>query len=274
MCKDLTLKVLHYGPLLNADGLEVVFYPDWYPHEESIGVALQESGLHFPIVHAEKSIGRLFGTGKLADRREALQRLAQNCRFAREIGAFSIVLHLWSLPEADDTIENNLAALAECHRTAETYAVELTIETVLCRRTDPLTHIHQAIVQDERCCITLDTEFLAHHNQLDEALSVDWLWHHDRVRHLHVKDYDGRMVGPDHKRRYLHPGEGNIDFDWLFTSLKERRFHGSLTLEASAIDNNGQVDLPRINHSLAFLHQACKQMSGNNGGGISLPNKI
>ena len=101
-------------------------------------------------------------------------------------------------------------------------------------RADPLSIIRRALDQDERCRVTLDTEFLASHNQLNEALDADWLWQDDRVIHAHIKDYNGTMHTPDNRRQYLHPGEGELDFPNFFKRLKERGFTGSVSLEASA----------------------------------------
>ena len=48
--------ILRYAPQFSVDGFEVIFYPRWYQEQESIADALQSSGLHFPVLHTEKSI--------------------------------------------------------------------------------------------------------------------------------------------------------------------------------------------------------------------------
>lgn len=231
----------------------MIFYPDWYQSSSSISAALATSGLRFPVLHTEKSIGPLLGSDRPADHVLALERLAQNCQFAQVIGAHTVILHLWGLPESDDHIERNLNSLAACLSIAGTYGVVLAIETIPCRRADPLTHVRHAIEQDQRCQVALDTEFLAIHQQLEAALSSDWLWHTPRVRHIHIKDYDGQMVDSHGVRRFLHPGEGQIPFNNVFVVLKQRDFAGSISLEASALAADGAVDIDRIQCSLALL---------------------
>lgn len=247
--------ILDDGPHLDVDGFEVLFYSSWYPAQKAIAASLSASGLAFPAIHTEKHIGPLLGSGQPADRAEALRRLAANCAFAGEIGARLAILHLWGLPTADDCIANNLAALGDCLAVVEDHGLELALETVPCRRADPLSHIRRALEQDGRVCIALDTEFLAHHAQLDAALAADWLWARGRVRHIHIKDYDGSLLGPDGRRRYLHPGEGHLDFTRLFATLGEHGFCGSVSLEAPAVDAGGAVHGECIRRSLALLRR-------------------
>jgi len=49
--------ILTYGPELNVDGFEVMFYPDWSENIKQISTDLQASGLRFPAIHTEKGIG-------------------------------------------------------------------------------------------------------------------------------------------------------------------------------------------------------------------------
>ncbi|HEY5002587.1 MAG TPA: hypothetical protein VII61_05515, partial [Ktedonobacteraceae bacterium] len=53
--------ILEYGPQLEVDGLELMFYPSWYPELERIATDLQRSGLKFPVIHTEKNIGVALG---------------------------------------------------------------------------------------------------------------------------------------------------------------------------------------------------------------------
>jgi sugar phosphate isomerase/epimerase len=100
--------------------------------------------------------------------------------------------------------------------------------------------------------VALDTEFLALHNQLEDTFTTPWLWQSNLVRHVHIKDHAGRLVAGT-GRRYLHPGEGQIDFHRFVQQLKAVRFDGTLSLEARAIDHNGQVEIAHIQKSLHFM---------------------
>ena len=74
----------------------------------------------------------------------------------------------------------------------------------------------------------------------------------NRQRHVHVKDHAGHLVAGA-ERRYLHSGEVQIDFRCCVQQLKTVGFDGALSLEARAIDHNGQVEIARIQTSLHFL---------------------
>ena len=245
--------VAEFGPRLDAAGLELLLYPDWRQDAEGAVARLTATGLRFPAVHAEKAIGGAFSSDEAAQREAALRVFEQNCWLAQRIGAAQLVLHLWELPDSDRRIERNLGALPRCLDLAEQHGLQLTIETVPSAVADPLSIVQRAIAHDGRCGVTLDTEFLAHHGQLEAALAAPWLWRDGRVRHLQIKDYDGALRDAAGRRRYLQPGEGRIDFIYLFEVLREWEFSGTVSLEAAAVDGDGRVDLARIDRSLKLL---------------------
>ncbi|MDQ6660906.1 MAG: TIM barrel protein, partial [Chloroflexota bacterium] len=100
------------------------------------------------------------------------------------------------------------------------------------------------------CNVALDTEFLALHGQLEAVFTAKDIWQQNRVRHVHIKDFDHQSFASDGSRQYLHPGEGIIDFERFFQGLKQHGFDGSISLEASAIDTQGQVHIGRLQSSL------------------------
>ena len=89
------------------------------------------------------------------------------------------------------------------------------------------------------------------HGELDAALVDDGLW--ERVAHIHVKDYAGSLRDSDGNRRYLIPGEGEIDFDGIFDTLRRRAYEGALTLEVSAVSADGLVSEQRFRQAQAWL---------------------
>src|SRR5579884_835064 len=58
---------LTYGPQLDADGFELMFYPEWAEQLDEIAARLKQSELHFPALHTEKSVGTALGS--LQDRK-------------------------------------------------------------------------------------------------------------------------------------------------------------------------------------------------------------
>src|SRR5215813_3911008 len=93
------------------------------------------------------------------------------------------------------------------------------------------------------------------HQQLEAALQADWLWRQNRVRHIHIKDYDRGSYSTDNFRRYLHPGEGRINFPKVFDALRLRKFSGYISLEASIVNRDGTRDMQQLKKSLALLRE-------------------
>jgi sugar phosphate isomerase/epimerase len=248
-------QVLIHASQIHVDGFELMFYPSWYSAIEQIADALCNSGLSFPALHAEKNIGVALGSSNTEEREQGVRWLTENCRLANMLGTQVLILHLWGWPQLDDHLEYNLKPLRQCLDVTAHYDLKLAIETIPGRRADPLSNVHKAIEQDTRCCVALDTEFLAHYDQQDAVFDTAWLWEHERVRHIHIKDFDTQPFSPEGKRRYLHPGEGHIDFTRFFTRLKQSDFSGYVSLESPAIDQNGQVDHAKLNRSLEFIRQ-------------------
>ncbi|GAC1392775.1 MAG: hypothetical protein NVSMB38_17510 [Ktedonobacteraceae bacterium] len=245
--------VLHYGPQLHVDGLELMFYPTWYSHIEQIANDLRRSGLRFPVIHTEKSIGVALGKSNVEERERGVQQLTEHCRLGGLLGTKVLVLHLWGWPDLDDHLENNLTPLSRCLDTAEQYGLTVAIETIPCRQRDPLSNVQRAVEQDQRSRIALDTEFLAQSNQLEEIFTTEWLWYPGRISHTHIKDFDGQAFTPDGTRRYLHPGEGTINFEHFFDRLKQHKYDGFVSLESPAIDSSGIVTIERLQESLHFI---------------------
>jgi sugar phosphate isomerase/epimerase len=247
--------ILEYGPLLDVDGLEVMFFPGWTDYIEPIAAALRASGLRMPVVHAEKAIGPALISPQSEESEQGWRWLQAGCRLGQVVGANLLIFHLWGLPDSDDRLADNLALLPDCITMAGQYGLSLAVETVPSRSGDTLGNAGRAVEQDHRCQVALDTEFLALHGQLAAALEANWPWQDRRVCNIHIKDYDGALYSTDNYRRYLHPGEGTIDFTHFFTALKARHYDGYISLEASIVNRDGTRDLEKLKRSLERLKQ-------------------
>lgn len=247
-------EIARHGPGLGVPGFELGIYSAWYGHLDDVISDLRESGLSFPVVHAEKLIGAGLGSDASDEAEGALERLELNCRAAAALEARTLILHLWERPGGDRDIERNLERLPMCIDTAEAYGVTLAVETIPGDVGTPLANVQLALERDPRCRIALDTEFLGFYGQLNESVATDWLWADEVVRQVHIKDFDGRLWR-DGRRRYLLPGEGKLDLQGFLTGVAERGYTGGWTLEATAIDDEGGLDSARLAQMAAVVNQ-------------------
>lgn len=253
------MDIARYAPPLPVAGFEIMYYPDWMPYVEEIARNLLATGLRFPALHVEKSAGPAMACMNAEMRAQGRAQLNASCRLGKLVGARLAIFHLWAAPESDEHIERNLAILGECIDIAQAYEMYLAVETVPCVKSNPLEVMQRVIERDERCLVALDTEFLAIHDQVEAALDTDWLWTDGRVCHIHLKDYDGEQYTADGYRRYLHPGEGRLDFPHLFARLRERHFEGNLSLEASVVGPGGSRDMIKLLKTLASLNTLLRE---------------
>ena len=249
-------------PEIEADAFEIMFYDPWYGRTGEIAARIRDLGLRCVAVHAERSIGPNIVADDAAARAEVDDHLRENCRFAREIGAAVVILHLWGLPDGDARLDEQLAALPRLIDIALDEGVQLAVETIPCTVGTPLGNLERVIAADGRARVVLDTEFLSMHGQLDDALDNATIWSDDRVVHIHIKDFDGREVDGGGRRRYLHPGEGDIPFGRWLSRVAAHGYRGALSLESSVVGPAGEVDIARLNDSLARLRRLVEQAWG------------
>jgi sugar phosphate isomerase/epimerase len=246
--------IVEHAGRLGAAGYELVLYEAWYGHLDEVIEDLRTSDLSFPVVHADKSIGAALGSEDADEADEALATLEVNCRAATALGAQTVVLHIWDLPAGDRLLERNLDRLPACLDTAEAYNMTLAVEAIPGIAGTPLANIRLALERDPRCRVTLDSEYLGFHGQLDESIAADWLWSDSQVRHVHLKDFDGRLRDGS-GRRYLLPGEGVLDLQSFLGGLVDRRYTGAITLEGRAVTGSGELDEARLEQVAAVVKQ-------------------
>ena len=216
--------------------LELSIYGSW---DERVIDDLR--GLPIVTAHADKRPGATLSTDE-----PDVARFALDCRIARELGAGLVVLHLWELPDGDRYFERNLDHLPALLDIADEHGLTLAVETIPCTAGTPLDNVRRACDRDPRCRVTLDTEFLGAHGQLEAALDLG-----DLIAHVHVKDFDP-AVWDTKPRRYLLPGEGVLDLDGFLARLP---FDGTVTLEMSAVRENGTIDADRLEAATAWLRR-------------------
>ncbi|MGY0375262.1 sugar phosphate isomerase/epimerase family protein [Clostridium sp. JNZ J1-5] len=252
--------ILRDGKKLSADGLELVMYPNWYSEIETVTQKLSESRLKFPIIHADKDIGSLITELSSINYRKGMEILELNCEVAKQLNANLMVLHLWGLPTSDDRFENNIVSFEKCLNIADKYGICLAVETLPCRKSDPITNLKRLIEIYPQTKVVLDLRMISYHDLLWKTFEIDWLWEKEYITHIHIHDYKGKAYSLDSLKNYLLPGKGEIDFTLLFNELKRVKFEGSLSLESKSLIKDGTVNFIEVNKCLNYLKEAINQI--------------
>ncbi|MFQ6088907.1 MAG: sugar phosphate isomerase/epimerase family protein [Candidatus Methanofastidiosia archaeon] len=146
--------------------------------------------------------------------------------FARFLECSVAVIH----PPKDIDRLHNMLILKRAVAKAEKYGVLLTLENMPWMNS---THALHSLVEEYSMGVTLDFEFIyASGIPLNDFLQI----FKKKIANCHVRDYDGNPYDSNHRRRYLLPGRGNIDFGRDFQILKNSGYRKPLMVE-TAIHN-------------------------------------
>ena len=131
---------------------------------------------------------------------------------------------------------------------AEKYGLDLLVENVVCNQQDPLTHMIELAQEYPDIHYIFDTKMAAFHSQLDKLYDSEyaWLWKDGHIRHYHVNDYGGGHMDWANLRT-LPIGKGHIDFERFFDYIHEIGYDDTFTVEATAFDETGVVDVDMLN---------------------------
>lgn len=253
--RDYTL-LKTFSPQLQCDGFEFMMYESWYGETEEIIDFLKRIRLYTPVMHCEKHIGEAISRNEPGDMEEALRRFQMNCEIASAIGAEKLVVHLWDGVISDFCFQNNLNAYGTFAALARERGIDLLVENVVCNRENPMKHWRQLAERYPEAHFIFDTKMAAFHGQLDLLYRKewDWLWKEGRIRHFHVNDYGGGyMEWP--KLRTLPLGEGQIDFDRFFSFIRQTGYCDTFTVEATAFDSRGIVDIGMLNRCFDMIRR-------------------
>lgn len=233
------------APKIDCDGLELMFYEDWYNREDELCAFL--NGLKAGIVtfHADKQIGELLARENFS---EAFSRFETNCRIAKNIGAGLIVLHLWNGPTSDKNIGANLSAFPKIKSIAEDFGVTVTVENVIASCFSPIRHWHELLKISPDAALTYDTKMAQFDFENEKAFSNENLPLWKNIRHIHLNDRTGGYRDWSNYRA-LNLGKGDVDFEAFFEGLKRVGYQGDFTVEASAFTSDG-LDIDGLNMSL------------------------
>ena len=239
---------------LTCDGFEFMMYSSWYDEVEVLIDALKSMKLYIPVMHCEKQIGEAISKAEFD---EAYQRFDINCYIAREIGAGSIVVHLWDGITSDAYFQNNIDAYSKLREIADKYSIKVLIENVVCNQEDPMKHWCELKTQFSDISFVFDTKMASFHSQMELLYEEEyqWLWRNNHICHYHVNDYAGGYKEWG-KLRTLPIGQGHVNFDRFFRFINMIGYKGTFTVEATAFDSNGVIDIDMLNKQFEFIRNA------------------
>ena len=235
---------------IEADAVEVLFYRGFHEDLERTARAFRSCGRPIRVVHAEKNLGTAFGSPDPAQVADGQRRFLEALWLAQQVGAQLVTLHLWDRPESDRNLARNFDALEPLLPRVQDAGMAVGLETIPCTVHNPVDNVRSALTHfgglAAGCAVTLDLEFLGWHNCVERGVSgaFDDLAGNDTplphnplaaarqeqsmVLDVHVRDYDGQPFTAEGRRRYLDPGEGQLDFPGHLRRARGRRFRRSL----------------------------------------------
>ena len=257
---------------LECDGFEYLVYDTWYPEIDQMLKTIKGYNLSIPVVHCEKGLSEKVAGARVwyengefhhqkmtpeEDRescRQAIEEFRANLRIANELGADRMVFHLWNGLVSDNYIERNIEYFGTFLDMAKEAGVLLMVENVLCNHYDPMFDMELVYKSFPDVSYVFDTKMAEFHGQIMQIFDTGWEWmlSEDHVKHLHINDYNGGIK--DWSNLAVLPiGKGHIDFEGFFSNLKKYEYRGDYTVEATAFDKTGAVDIAMLNECFARL---------------------
>ena len=252
---DYTLMNTVLSPIvkeLSLDGCEFMMLTVFYEKFDEIVRYMEKVGMTFPILHSDKEIGVLLGNCTEEDDREALRRFDKNCAFAKRLSAEKTVIHLWGGIISDKNAQHNISLVPDLCDIAEKHGITPLFENIPCAAADPITHWEEINSLDSRARFIYDTRFGEFHRQTPD-IPRHPLFKEGLVEHMHISDFLGEKGDFTRLRPILHPGEGQIDFNSIFSDIEADGYCGSITLESPVVFEDGSLDTDKLRRTLSFI---------------------
>lgn len=239
---------------LLCDGYEFMMDSPYYDEVDALKRYFQKMKLYIPVVHCEKSIGENISKGGEAELIDAYEKFAINCDIAKHIGAEKMVIHLWDGRTSDSNFQNNLNGYSCLNQIAKKYELDLLVENVVCNVENPMKHLCQLGEKYPDIHFVFDTKMAAFHEQLGLLYEkeYEWLWREGHICHYHVNDYAGGYMDWANLRS-LPIGKGRIDFTRFFEFINQIGYDGTFTVEATAHNEQGVVDVEMLNRQFQYI---------------------
>lgn len=252
-----------FAQQLACDGFEFMMYSTWYDRVEELVADLLGLQLNIPVMHCDKRISEGITRGETGDLEEAIRLFTINCDIARRLGARKMVFHLWNGLISDSNMQNNISAYKDLAQIARAHQVDLLVENVVCNHQDPLKHWCSLAEVYPHIHFIFDTKMAAFHGQLEQLYSQEyaWLWQEGHIAHYHVNDYAGGYLDWNNLRT-LPIGRGHIDFDQFFEFIRRTGYDHTFTVEATAFNGEGIVDIQMLNGCFEKIRQYLAMQNG------------
>ena len=263
-----------FSERLNCDGYELLVYDTWYPEADKLIETVKSFNLFIPVVHCEKAVSEKLADAKVwyendkyhyreftpeedeENFRQAIEEFGLNLRIAKELGADRMVFHLWNGIVSDCRIENNVRRFGTLKKMAEDEGILLMVENVVCNTHDPMYDMEVVHKSYPDVSYVFDTKMSEFHGQTMQLFDPEWKWMltEGHIKHLHINDYDGGIKDWGNLK-VLPVGKGHVDFEGFFSKLKEYGYEGDFTVEATAFDKSGEVDISMLNDCFDRLRE-------------------
>lgn len=240
------------APYIGCDGFELMIFPTFFEKYDDVMPDLERAGLHIPVTHADKDIGKYLSCSEEGYRERALTEFEKNCAVAEIVGSKKTVLHLWGDLVSDTFIENNISCIDALLEIAERHSQRLLIENVPCVSKDPYTHLKRIADKYPELKFIYDTRFSAFHSQHETFLSSGW-FENGRIDHVHVSDYIGPVGDFKSLRPIPHLGKGIAELDKLLSRIKSL-YSGTYTLESPEMHPD-RTYTDKINEDVEFIRK-------------------
>ncbi len=244
------------GHRLRCDGFELMIFPMWYSHLPDVIAELEASGLSFPILHADKSIGDAVSSSSDRDFNLCLDKWKVNLETACALHSTKVVTHIWGIPDSDRYLERLYERVLRLREVAQSYHLDMLGENCCCVYGSPLDHLLELLKREPGMGFTIDTRPAQFHRELDAICATDSLWR-GAVRHLHISDFHGGKCAWDALYPIPAPGRGDVDYPTFFAHLKRIHYNGTATLESPCMHPD-RLDWETLNTYLDFIRDGMK----------------
>lgn len=264
-----------FAPKLDCDGFELLVYDTWYPEVDEMIETLKGFDLNIPVVHCEKALSEKLAGARAwfddagyhyeemspkedeASVKAAIEEFELNLKIAKGVGADRMVFHLWNGIVSDKNIERNAERFGILKAAAEKAGILLMVENVICNEYDPLYDMNVVYKFFPDVSFVYDTKMSEFHGQTMKLFDPEWDWmlKEGHIKHLHLNDYGGGIKDWSNLK-VLPIGKGHVDFEGFFLQLGRYGYDGDSTVEATAFDKTGTVDLEMLNECFKRIREA------------------